>query len=87
MAPAIVPVTPSPIIQKFCKPVSSVSLKRLGAYSTNPLRLTKKGPLSDVNVRDGGVLEDVEQIDTNLFQVEIVDDDGHVNRYTVIVPD
>ncbi len=84
----IVPVVPAPpaIIQPFCKRVSAISVKRLGAYSTNPIRLTKKGPLSTVNVQDGEILEEVRQIDTTLFQVDVVDDNGETHSFNLVVP-
>lgn len=83
MAPVslMVPVTPSPIIQKYAKRVQSISVKKLGLYSTEPIRLTKKGPV------DNRELLDVEQIDTTVFQVDVVDDDGRTNTFTVVVPD
>lgn len=86
--PASVPVTPAPHIQKYSKPVQSLSLKRLGVYSTNPLKLTKKSPLTNLsqNIHDGEILEEVEQIDTNLFQLDIVDENGYTSTYTIIVP-
>lgn len=85
--PVTVPVTPSPMIQKFCKPVSNISLKKLGVYSTNPIKLTKKGPLSGIPVNDGvDVLENVEQIDTTVFQVDVVDEQGATHAYTLVVP-
>lgn len=76
-----VPVTPAPMVQKYCKKVNSLSFKDLGVYSTNPLKLTKKSQL-----REGKILEDVEQIDTNVFQVDIIDEDGLVNSFTIVVP-
>lgn len=82
-----VPVVPAPHIQKYSKPVQSLSLKKLGVYSTNPLKMTKKGPLTNIpNIHDGEILEDVEQIDTNLFQLDIIDEDGQTSTYTIIVP-
>lgn len=82
-----VPVTPAPVIQKFCKPVSSISVKKLGAYSLNPLKLTKKGPLSNIPVKNGDIVEDIEQIDTNVFQIDVVDDEsGTTHTYTLVVP-
>lgn len=86
MAP-VVPVVPAPIIAPYCKKVSSISLKRIGAYSTNPLKLTQKGPLSNIPVKDGDILEEVEQIDTTVFQVDVTDENGFVNKYTLVVPD
>lgn len=85
---SMVPVTPAPQIQKYSKPVQSLSLKRLGVYSTNPLKMTKKSPLTNLsqNIHDGEILEEVEQIDTNLFQLDIVDEDGYKNTYTIIIP-
>ena len=77
-----VPVTPAPMIQKYSKKVSSLSFKDLGVYSTNPLRLTKKSQLSS----DANILEDVEQLDTNVFQVDVADEDGNVKTFTIIVP-
>lgn len=87
MIPAVVPVTPAPSMQQFCKPVSSISLKKLGAYSANPIKLTKKGPLSGIPVREGtDVLENVEQLDTTVFQVDVVDENGATHVYTLVVP-
>lgn len=86
MAP-FVPVIPAPAIQPFCRPVSSISFKKLGAYSTNPIRLTKKGPLSDVPVKDGDILEEVEQLDTTVFQIDVTDENGKMNVYTLVVPE
>lgn len=86
MAP-VVPVVPAPAIQQFCKPVSSISLKKLGAYSTNPIKLTKKGPLSGIPVKDGDILEEVEQLDTNVFQIDVTDENGKTNVYTLVVPE
>ena len=62
MAPLVAPVIPSPVMQPFCKPVSSISVKKLGAYSLNPLKLTKKGPLSGIAVKNGDIVEEIEQI-------------------------
>lgn len=87
LSPSMVPVTPAPHIQKYSKPVQSLSLKRLGVYSTNPLKLTKKGPLTNLPINGETILEDIEQIDTNLFQLDIVDEDGKTNTYTIIVPE
>lgn len=86
MAP-FVPVVPSPVIAPFCKPVNSISLKKIGAYSINPVKLTKKGPLSNIPVKDGDIIEEVEQLDTNVFQIDVTDEDGIVNKYTLVVPD
>ncbi len=83
----VVPVIPSPVIQPYCKPVSSISLKKLGAYSLNPLKLTKKGPLSNVPVKDGDIVEEIEQIDTTVFQIDVTDENGKVNTYTLVVPE
>jgi len=83
-----VPVTPAPIIQKYAKQVKSISMKNLGVYSTNPIRLMKKGPLTNIpGIKNGEIIEDVEQIDTTLFQVNVVDEDGKTSNFTVIVPD
>lgn len=82
-----IPVVPAPMIAPYCKKVNSISLKKLGAYSTNPLKLTLKGPLSNISVKDGDILEEVEQIDTTVFQVDIIDENGFTNKYTLIVPD
>lgn len=87
MAPLVAPVIPSPVMQPFCKPVSSISVKKLGAYSLNPLKLTKKGPLSGIAVKNGDIVEEIEQIDTNVFQIDVTDQDGKVNVYTLVVPD
>lgn len=88
MAPITVPVVPCPaFIQPFCKPVSSISVKKLGAYSLNPLKLTKRGPLSGVPVKDGEIVEEVEQIDTNVFQIDVTDENGKVSTYSLVVPD
>ena len=78
MAPFIVPVTPSPIIQQYAKRVQSISVKKLGLYSTEPVRLKKKGLIDNL---------DVEQIDTTVFQVDVVDEEGHTNTFTLVVPD
>ncbi len=83
----MVHVTPAPNVQQYCRPVSSVNIKKLGAFSTNPLRLTKKGPLSKIPVRDGEILEDVEQMDSNVFRVDVADENGRTDTYTIIVPD
>lgn len=86
---AMIPVTPAPapIFQKFCKPVKSLSFKNLGVYSTNPLKLTQKSPLRTLVDDENMLLEDVEQIDTNVFSVDIVDEDGRPTSYTIIVPE
>lgn len=83
----MVPVYPSPVIQPYCKPVSSISLKKLGAYSINPLRLTKKGPLSNIPVKNGDVIEEVQQLDTTVFEVTVTDDNGSSNKYTLVIPE
>lgn len=83
----IVPVVPSPVMQPFCKPVSAISVKKLGAYSLNPLKLTKKGPLMSVPVKNGDIVEEVQQLDTNVFQIDVTDETGKVNVYTLVVPD
>lgn len=77
-------LSPPPVIFKS---VNSFNLKRLGAYSANPLRLTKKGPLSDIPVHDGEILEDVKQIDTTVYEVEVVDENGKTYKYDLVVPD
>ena len=77
-----VPVTPAPMVQKYCKKVNSLSFKDLGVYSTNPLKLTKKSPLSS----DASILEDVEQLDTNVFQVDVTDEDGLTKTFMLVVP-
>lgn len=82
----VIPAPPA-IIQPFCKRVSSISINKLGAYSTAPIKLTKKGPLSDLQIDDGSILEDVEQIDTTLFKIDIVNEDGKPSTFTVIIPD
>lgn len=82
------PVVPCPVfIQPFCKPVSSISVKRLGAYSLNPLKLTKKGPLTSIPVKDDEIVEEIEQVDTNVFQIDVTDENGKVNTYSLVVPD
>lgn len=86
MAP-VIPVVPAPITAPYCKPVSSISLKKLGAYSLNPLKLTRKGPLSNIPVKDGDIVEEVSQMDTNVFQIDVTDEDGMMNTYTLVVPD
>lgn len=86
MAP-VVPVVPSTVVAPYCRPVNSISLKKLGAYSTNPLKLTKKGPLSNIPVKDGDIIEEVEQLDTTVFQIDVTDENGFVNKYTLVVPD
>lgn len=82
--PQTVFLSPPPAIFKS---VNSFNLKKLGAYSANPLRLTKKGPLSDVPVYDGEILEDVKQIDTTVYEVEVVDQNGQTFKYDLVVPD
>lgn len=77
-------IPPVPVIYK---PLNSLNLKKLGAYSSNPLKLTKKGPLSNIPVYDGELLEDVQQIDTTVYQIDVVDDDGKQNTYTLVIPD
>lgn len=85
--PFVVPVTPAPNVQHFCNPVSSMNVKKLGTYSTNPIKLMKKGPLTQIpTIKDGDILEDVEQIDSNVFRVDISDDTGKNTSYTVIIP-
>ncbi len=81
-----VPVTPSPIIQKYAKRVQSISVKKLGLYSTEPIRLTKRDTKQST-LLDKSTLLDVEQIDTTVFQVDVVDDDGRTNTFTLVVPD
>lgn len=85
----MVPVVPAPpaIVQPFYKRVSAISIKKLGAYSTNPIRLTKKGPLSSVGVKDGEILEEVRQIDTTLFEIDVVDETGQTHAFNLVVPD
>jgi hypothetical protein len=84
----ITPVVPCPAyIQPFCKPVSSISVKRLGAYSLNPLKLTKKGPLTNIPVQDGEIVEEIKQVDTNVFQIDVTDETGQVSTYSLVVPD
>lgn len=85
--PFVAPVVPSPVMQPFCKPVTAISVKKLGAYSLNPLKLTKKGPLSSIPVNNGDIVEEIEQLDTNVFQIDVTDQDGKVNVYTLVVPD
>lgn len=75
---------PQPVIFKS---MNSINLRKLGAYSANPLRLTKKGPLSNIPVRDGEILEEVSQIDTTVYQIDVVDEDGKRETYTLVVPD
>lgn len=75
---------PTPVIYKS---LNSLNLRKLGAYSSNPLKLTKKGPLSDIPVYDGELLEDVKQIDTTVYQIDVVDDDGRQSTYTLVIPD
>lgn len=87
MAPVVtVPVTPSPIIQKYAKRVQSISVKKLGLYSTEPIRLTKRDKKQST-LLDKSTLLDVEQIDTTVFQVDVVDDDGRTTTFTLVVPD
>lgn len=85
--PIVPAVPPAAFVQPFCKRVSSISVQKLGVYSTNPIKLTKKGPLRDVLVKEDGILEEIEQMDTNVFKVDIVDEDGNPNSYTIIVPE
>lgn len=75
---------PQPVIFKS---LNSVNLRKIGAYSANPLRLTKKGPLSNIPVYDGEILEDIEQIDTTVYQIDVVNEDGKSSTYTLVVPD
>lgn len=75
---------PQPVVYK---PLNSLNLSKLGAYSSNPLKLTKKGPLSDIPVYDGELIEDVKQIDTTVYQIDIVDEDGKESTYTLVIPD
>jgi hypothetical protein len=75
---------PQPVVYK---PLNSLNLRKLGAYSSNPLKLTKKGPLSDIPVYDGELLEDVKQIDNTVYQIDIVDEDGKESTYTLVIPD
>lgn len=75
---------PQPVIFKS---MNSINLRKLGAYSANPLRLTKKGPLSNIPVKDGEILEDVQQIDTTVYQIDVVDENGKQETYTLVVPD
>jgi hypothetical protein len=86
--PVVVPVTPAPMIQKYCKPVSSIPLKKLGVSSANPLKLSK-GPLKDVLSPNKNyfALDDVEQLDSTVFQIDLVDEDGQTNTYTIVVSD
>ena len=74
-------VTPAPMVQKYCKKVKSLSFKDLGVYSTNPLKLTKKSPLMDASI-----IEDIEQLDTNVFQVDMSDEDGYTKTFMLVVP-
>ena len=85
----VVPVVPNPpaIIKPFYKRVSSISIKKLGAYSTNPIKLTKKGPLSTVDVHDGEILEEVRQLDTTVFEVNVVDENGQTHVFDFVVPE
>ena len=89
--PVVVPVTPAPMIQKYCKPVSSIPLKKLGVSSANPLMLSKSGDgaLKDVLFpnKKYTALDDIEQIDSTIFQVDLVDDYGQTNTYTIVVSD
>lgn len=77
-------LNPPPIV-----PVSidTVNIRKLGAYSTNPIRMTKKGPLSNLPIHDGEILEDVKQIDTTVYEVEVSDEDGKTTKYTLVVPE
>lgn len=74
--PMIVPVS-----------VDSVNIRKLGAYSTNPIKMTKKGPLSNVPVHDGEILEDVKQIDTTVYEIKVSDENGKTETYTLVVPE
>ncbi len=67
--------------------IDTVNVRKLGAYSTNPIRLTKKGPLASVPVHDGEILEDVKQIDTTVYEVKVSDEDGKTETYTIVVPE
>ncbi len=67
--------------------VNNINIKKLGAYSANPIRLTKKGPLSGVPVHDGEILEDVKQIDTTVYEIEVSDENGKTDVFTLVVPD
>lgn len=69
--PAIVPVTPAPLIQKYARPVHSISLK--GVQFPIQKKLMAK------------II--VEQLDTNVFQVQATDDNGQSKQFTIFVPD
>lgn len=71
MPAIIVPVTPAPMIQKYARPVNSISLKGVQMPST----VQKKRLLV------------VEQLDTNVFQVQATDDNGQTKQFTIFVPD
>jgi hypothetical protein len=69
------------------KSMNSINLRKLGAYSANPLKLTKKGPLSNIPVNEGEILEEVNQIDTTVYEINVVDENGKQETYTLVVPD
>lgn len=67
--------------------IDTVNIRKLGAYSTNPIRMTKKGPLSNLPIHDGEILEDAKQIDTTVYEVKVSDEDGKTTTYTLVVPE
>jgi hypothetical protein len=67
--------------------IDNVNIRKLGAYSTNPIRMTKKGPLSNLPIHDGEILEDAKQIDTTVYEVKVSDEDGKTTTYTLVVPE
>jgi protein-tyrosine phosphatase len=79
-------VTPQPVFF-HTSGINNVNVRKLGAYSTNPIKMTKKGPLSDIPIHDGEILEDVKQIDTTVYEIEVSDENGKTSVYTLVVPD
>lgn len=71
---APVHTTTTPVIFK------SLSVKKVGSYSMNskPI-LTKKRLFPEP-------LKDDEEIDTTVYEIDIVDDNGIRNVYTLVVP-
>jgi hypothetical protein len=66
--------------------ITSINLRKAGVVSTNPLVISKSGPASSLPINDGEILVDAKQIDKTVYELNVVDEDGMMRTFDLVVP-
>lgn len=90
----VVQVPPSRIqtehvqVSKTVRKIKSMNVERLGLDAYAPVQNIKENsPAATVPIHPGDIVEELVQMDNNVFRAVVVDENGAPNEYFLTVPD